>query len=185
MDVQKFNNSAAEFKLAAEAAKISLEQMLGKLTDGRCVTPNEASVYQQFVDAMNTHYRAVVAEAQALLPAEELPEEGSPLADYVAAYEARSSNMLQEKIRQIASVLELFVRIQSVARSYAEAIRPYQAKAEALLDSLQEPSLQLSTLEAPEYDTEAQALFLQCVRLCADDSDETLDEREALLDRVH
>ncbi len=185
MDVNKFNQLVDEFNIAAEAAKLSLTQMLGKITAGRCVSEEEAEVYQSFVNAMNKHYRAAVAEAQACLSVEELPEEGSPLADYVSAFQESSAILMQKRIEQIKSVLEPFIRIQSVIRFYAEALRPYQDIAEKLLASLQDSSLQISDLETDEYNTDAQALFLQCVEECADETDEGLEAREELLDRVH
>lgn len=184
MDEVKFNKAVSEFHLAADAAKLSLTQMLGKLSDGRCVTHDEAAVYLKFIDAMNTHYQTAVLEAKELLPAEELPKEDSPLDEYVAAYAFRSKNLLKERIEQITAVLEPFIRIQSTKSYYAEALRPYQNQAETVLADLQNPALQIGDLDTPVYQTDAISLFLQCLQLCKDDDDNELAEREALLDKI-
>ena len=185
MNASKFNDSVRQFELAADAARLSLSQMLRDLTAGKCISTDEAEVYLKFVSAMNDHYCTAVSEAASFLSQDELPPENSPISEYVAAYHSCSNIRLQEKIRQISDILNRFLRIQSVVRSYAEALRPYQTNAERLLESLNDPALQLTDLDRSEYNLEPQELFLRCIHECADDSDETLDKREALLDRIH
>ena len=185
MDVNRFNQAVKEYELASGGAKLALSQMQDRLAAGRCISEDDATLFQRFVETMHASYLDAVGEAKAVLSAEELPEEDSPLSVYVTAYASCSQKLLQEKISELSAVLEPFVNVRANGSHYAETLRPYQEKAQAALVALQNSSLTVSDLEGGAYSTEAEALFLECVRMCEKDADEELEQREMLLDRVH
>ena len=133
------------------------------------------------VDKLRAQYTDVCQAAAHSIPAEEMPQEGSPADAYVEAVKNSKFLEYRKQLDEMRKTLEKFVSVQSLAEMYATALAPYQKEAQELMQSINALSpVQKEDVAAFEEKTAGPAAFLKALAC----SDYDTDEGWELLDAV-
>ena len=180
MDV-KIDDLIRGFHETADDSKQQLQSILALISEGRVPDAPAMSQINATVDKLREQYTDVCQAAAHSIPAEEMPQEGSPADAYVAAVKNSKFLEYRNQLDEMHKTLEKFVSVQSLAEMYATALAPYQKEAQELMQSINALSpVQKEDVAAFEEKTAGPAAFLKALAC----SDYDTDEGWELLDAV-
>lgn len=180
MDV-KINDLIRGFHETADDSKQQLQSILALISEGRVPDAPAMSQINATVDKLREQYTDVCQAAAHSIPAEEMPQEGSPADAYVEAVKNSKFLEYRKQLDEMRKTLEKFVSVQSLAEMYATALAPYQKEAQELMQSINALSpVQKEDVAAFEEKTAGPAAFLKALAC----SDYDTDEGWELLDAV-
>lgn len=180
MDV-KIDDLIRGFHETADDSKQQLQSILALISEGRVPDAPAMSQINATVDKLREQYTDVCQAAAHSIPAEEMPQEGSPADAYVEAVKNSKFLEYRNQLDEMHKTLEKFVSVQSLAEMYATALAPYQKEAQELMQSINALSpVQKEDVAAFEEKTAGPAAFLKALAC----SDYDTDEGWELLDAV-
>ena len=180
MDV-KIDDLIRGFHETADDSKQQLQSILALISEGRVPDAPAMSQINTTVDKLREQYTDVCQAAAHSIPAEEMPQEGSPADAYVEAVKNSKFLEYRKQLDEMRKTLEKFVSVQSLAEMYATALAPYQKEAQELMQSINALSpVQKEDVAAFEEKTAGPAAFLKALAC----SDYDTDEGWELLDAV-
>lgn len=180
MDV-KIDDLIRGFHETADDSKQQLQSILALISEGRVPDAPAMSQINATVDKLREQYTDVCQAAAHSIPAEEMPQEGSPADAYVEAVKNSKFLEYRKQLDEMHKTLEKFVSVQSLAEMYATALAPYQKEAQELMQSIDTLSpVQKEDVAAFEEKTAGPAAFLKALAC----SDYDTDEGWELLDAV-
>lgn len=180
MDV-KIDELIQSFHATADDSKQQLQSILTLISEGRVPGTPAMSQINATVDKLREQYMDVCQAAAHRIPAEEMPQEGSPADAYVEAVKNSKFLEYRKQLDEMRKTLEKFVSVQSLAEMYATALAPYQKEAQGLMQSIDTLSpVQKEDVSAFEEKTAGPAAFLKALAC----SDYDTDEGWELLDAV-
>lgn len=180
MDV-KIDDLIRGFHETADDSKQQLQSILALISEGRVPDAPAMSQINATVDKLREQYTDVCQAAAHSIPAEEMPQEGSPADAYVEAVKNSKFLEYRKQLDEMRKTLEKFVSVQSLAEMYATALAPYQKEAQELMQSINALSpVQKEDVAAFEEKTAGPAAFLKALAC----SDYDTDEGWELLDAV-
>ncbi len=180
MDV-KIDELVQSFHATADDSKQQLQSILTLISEGRVPGTPAMSQINATVDKLREQYMDVCQAAAHRIPAEEMPQEGSPADAYVEAVKNSKFLEYRKQLDEMRKTLEKFVSVQSLAEMYATALAPYQKEAQGLMQSIDTLSpVQKEDVSAFEEKTAGPAAFLKALAC----SDYDTDEGWELLDAV-
>lgn len=180
MDV-KIDDLIRGFHETADDSKQQLQSILALISEGRVPDAPAMSQINATVDKLREQYTDVCQAAAHSIPAEEMPQEGSPADAYVEAVKNSKFLEYRNQLDKMRKTLEKFVSVQSLAEMYATALAPYQKEAQELMQSINALSpVQKEDVAAFEEKTAGPAAFLKALAC----SDYDTDEGWELLDAV-
>lgn len=171
MDV-KIDDLIRGFHETADDSKQQLQSILALISEGRVPDAPAMSQINTTVDKLREQYTDVCQAAAHSIPAEEMPQEGSPADAYVEAVKNSKFLEYRNQLDEMRKTLEKFVSVQSLAEMYATALAPYQKEAQELMQSIDTlspvqkedvttfekktagPAAFLKALACPDYDTD-------------------------------
>lgn len=180
MDV-KIDDLIRGFHETADDSKQQLQSILALISEGRVPDAPAMSQINATVDKLREQYTDVCQAAAHSIPAEEMPQDGSPADAYVEAVKNSKFLEYRKQLDEMRRTLEKFVSVQSLAEMYATALAPYQKEAQELMQSIDTLSpVQKEDVSAFKEKTAGPAAFLKAL-VC---SDYDTDEGWELLDAV-
>lgn len=180
MDV-KIDELIQGFHATADDSKQQLQSILTLISEGRVPGAPAMSQINATVDKLREQYMDVCQAAAHRIPAEEMPQEGSPADAYVEAVKNSKFLEYRKQLDEMRKTLKKFVSVQSLAEMYATALAPYQKEAQGLMQSIDTLSpVQKEDVSAFEEKTAGPAAFLKALAC----SDYDTDEGWELLDAV-
>lgn len=180
MDV-KIDDLIRGFHETADDSKQQLQSILALISEGRVPDAPAMSQINATVDKLREQYTDVCQAAAHSIPAEEMPQEGSPADAYVEAVKNSKFLEYRKQLDEMHKTLEKFVSVQSLAEMYAIALAPYQKEAQELMQSIDTLSpVQKEDVATFEEKTAGPAAFLKALAC----SDYDTDEGWELLDAV-
>lgn len=173
----KIEDMLTEFNTNADGSKGLLQTMLAVISEGKVPAESDVRRLDSSVTELRKKYNAICTVAMTEISAEELPEEGSPAADYVEAVRSSASVAYKRQLEEMKAILEKFISVQSLVSNYAIALQQYQQEAEELIVEISEEVEYVDELERKIAGPRVFLKSLSCEDL---DSDEGMD----LLDQV-
>ena len=164
-----FEELVRDFNTSADDSTIILQEMLRAISAGRVPEDADVKAFDQNIQRLKGQYASIEKCVASQISAEEMPAPGSPVAELVEALKNSKSIQYQKQLDAIRKTLEAFVSVRSLIERYANALRPYQEKAEELLsrivsqeeaeldalaDDMQGPIAFMDALDCEEYDSE-------------------------------
>ena len=168
----KIDDLIRGFHETADDSKQQLQSILALISEGRVPDAPAMSQINATVDKLREQYTDVCQAAAHSIPAEEMPQEGSPADAYVEAVKNSKFLEYRNQLDEMRKTLEKFVSVQSLAEMYATALAPYQKEAQELMQSIDTlspvqkedvttfekktagPAAFLKALACPDYDTD-------------------------------
>lgn len=166
-----------EFNSNAEDSKALLNEILSLISKGQVPDVEVVEKLDVSLDTLRCKYNEIYNSALSQIPADEMPEEGSPVATYIEAVKKSLVVQYKKQLKAIKEVLEKFISVQSLVSNYAAALRPYQDQAAALMERL--CCEEMNEIEKLESEVEGPKLFLKaltCGNLDSDEGMECLDQ---------
>lgn len=186
MDV-KIDELIRSFHETADDSKQQIQNILALISDGRVPDVPSMDQMNAAVTRLREQYTDVCQAAASSLPAEEMPQEGSPADAYVEAVKNSQALVYRQQLDEMHKTLEQFVSVQSLAEMYAAALAPYQKDAQELMRSMDALSpVQEEDVADFEKKTAGPAAFLKalaCPDYDTDESWELLDAASAYYPR--
>ena len=141
------------FNASADDSKVLLQNMLDIIASGKVPDESDIRKLDKLVADLREKYNTICSIAVVEVSANEMPEEGASVAEYVEAIRNSASTAYRRKLDEIKVVLMQFISIQSLVINYATALQPFQQAAENLMVALKE--------EAQPVECFLQALFVE------------------------
>lgn len=161
------------FHETADDSKQQLQSVLALISEGKVPDVPAMNRIHATVDKLREQYTDVCQAAAHSLPAEEMPQEGSPADAYVEAVKNSKFLECRKQLDEMHKTLEEFVSVQSLAEMYAAALKPYQREAQELMQSIDTlSSARKEDIAAFEKKTAGPAAFLKALACPDYDSDE-------------
>ena len=171
MDV-KIDDLIRGFHETADDSKQQLQSILALISEGRVPDAPAMSQINATVDKLREQYTDVCQAAAHSIPAEEIPQEGSPADAYVEAVKNSKFLEYRKQLDEMRKTLEKFVSVQSRVQIFADALASYQKKAQELMQSIDTLSpVQEETVTSFKEKTAGPAAFLsalECTNLYTD-----------------
>lgn len=178
MDV-KIDDLIRGFHETADDSKQQLQSILALISEGRVPDAPAMSQINATVDKLREQYTDVCQAAAHSIPAEEMPQEGSPADAYVEAVKNSKFLEYRKQLDEMRKTLEKFVSVQSRAQIFADALVSCQNEAKELIHDIEDlPSIQKKDIETFEKHTEGPTAFLKALAC----PDYYTDENWKLLD---
>ncbi len=158
----------------ADVVKNHLNEALSKIERGIAPSNEEVLVYTEGLNVLTKKYDNVVSAAKDFLSKDELPEDNSPVDDYLEAVKNSKLNSAFNEMQDIVVLLEKFVNVHSDLDSYMKAFIPFRDEIIPILAELKEAlNNKDSSIAIP--DINAQRLFVKVVETENLDNDEGLE----------
>lgn len=178
MDV-KIDDLIRGFHETADDSKQQLQSILALISEGRVPDAPAMNQINATVDKLREQYTDVCQAAAHSIPAEEMPQEGSPADAYVEAVKNSKFLEYRKQLDEMRKTLEKFVSVQSRAQIFADALVSCQNEAKELIHDIEDlPSIQKKDIETFEKHTEGPTAFLKALAC----PDYYTDENWKLLD---
>ena len=126
------------FNASADDSKVLLQNMLDIIASGKVPDESDIRKLDKLVADLREKYNTICSIAVVEVSANEMPEEGASVAEYVEAIRNSASTAYRRKLDEIKVVLMQFISIQSLVINYATALQPFQQAAENLMVALKE-----------------------------------------------
>ena len=121
------------FNASADDSKVLLQNMLDIIASGKVPDESDIRKLDKLVADLREKYNTICSIAVVEVSANEMPEEGASVAEYVEAIRNSASTAYRRKLDEIKVVLMQFISIQSLVINYATALQPFQQAAENLM----------------------------------------------------
>ena len=172
MDV-KIDNLIRSFHETADASKQQLQSILTLISEGRVPGAPAMSQINATVDKLREQYVDVCQAAAHSIPAEEMPQDGSPADAYVEAVKTSKFLAYRKQLDEMRKTLEKFVSVQARAQIFSDALASYQEESQELIRSIDTLSfVQEQDVAAFEKKTAGPVAFLKVLECCDCDTDE-------------
>lgn len=131
-----FDTSSATARLVqlSDASRKALDEAVSTVAEGRAPTNEGIESIRKVLKELRSAYDDI-RMAAASIPGLPLDEE-LPASMYIDALEADEARRAREALAPIIALLEVFVSVTSDRKTFAEALRPSQDEARAVLDLL-------------------------------------------------
>ena len=172
MDV-KIDNLIRSFHETADASKQQLQSILTLISEGRVPGAPAMSRINATVDKLREQYMDVCQAAAHSIPAEEMPQDGSPADAYVEAVKTSKFLAYRKQLDEMRKTLEKFVSVQARAQIFSDALASYQEESQELIRSIDTLSfVQEEDIAAFEKKTAGPVAFLKVLECRDCDTDE-------------
>ena len=135
MDV-KIDDLIRGFHQTADSSKQQLQSILTLISEGRVPGAPAMSQINATVDKLREQYMDVCQAAAHSIPAEEMPQEGSPADAYVEAVKNSRFLAYRRQLDEMRKTLEKFVSVQARAQIFSDALASYQEESQELIRSI-------------------------------------------------
>lgn len=164
----KLDTLLNEFSDGAEASRQFLNQVLENVTEGKIPDVDTVQQMNSAIEGLRNRYETIRFFAEEVLPAEEMPAEGSSAFDYADAINNSKALQYKKQIADIKELLERFISVKALMEQYTEALLPFQDKAKEMLLEIKQETMTLENvlgessnatlfMEAFEHDNVADA----------------------------
>lgn len=172
MDV-KIDELIQSFHATADDSKQQLQSILTLISEGRVPGAPAMSQINATVDKLREQYMDVCQAAAHRIPAEEMPQEGSPADAYVEAVKNSKFLEYRKQLDEMRKTLEKFVSVQARAQIFSDALASYQEESQELIRSIDSLSfVQKEDVAAFEKKTVGPVAFLKVLECRDCDTDE-------------
>lgn len=172
MDV-KIDELIQGFHATADDSKQQLQSILTLISEGRVPGAPAMSQINATVDKLREQYMDVCQAAAHSIPAEEMPQEGSPADAYVEAVKTSKFLAYRKQLDEMRKTLEKFVSVQARAQIFSDALASYQEESQELIRSIDTLSfVQKEDVAAFEKKTAGPVAFLKVLECRDCDTDE-------------
>lgn len=158
METKELNELLDSFNEQADLVKNKLADLLVIVSDGRIPDEEFLKSFNANMDMLEAEYKKLKDEAQSVLIADEMPEEGSRASEYVEAIFNSRSRVIKLQIEKGEKILQRFLKVKSLIAEYEVALSPFKAEAADVLKKLSEDNINEMFLEI-----EAPELFLKAL----------------------
>lgn len=157
MELKNMNELLNAFNTLADLVKNELTDLLVTVSDGRIPDTETLKAFNTDMDELVSRYNQLRNEAQSVLGAEEMPEEGSKASAYADAINSSKSRLIKLQIEKVEAVLKRFLKVKSLIAEYENVLSPFKEKASNILQEISEENIndKISEIEAPEKFLEA------------------------------
>lgn len=166
----------SEFNDYANNSTSKLEEMLAIISEGRVPSVIQRDELNSVISNLCEKYESVKNVAETELYKEELPTEGSSVAEYYNAVKNSKSALINSKIKEIEGILSKFISVQSLVAKYTDALAPLQHEAKVLLNRIDEGNI--DDIDEITEEASGPELFmkaLECEDLNTDEGNDMLD----------
>lgn len=134
--ITDIENQLGIFNTHADSSRQLLNDMLSAISEGRVPPKQQVQELDVSIEDLRQQYTLIYEIAQQQCSAEEMPEEGCPVAEYAEALKNSRAIVYRSKIAAAKVCLENFVAVKSLATMYAQPLSPYQQKAQIMLEKI-------------------------------------------------
>ncbi len=171
---ENFEELFEAFQLEANKSKTLMEDILSVISGGRVPEEDAIRDFDSSIDLLRSKYEGLHQFAEKLLSEEELPEDGSPAAEYYDAIKNSKALKYKDRIEDIKNTLMEFLSVKSLISAYEKALQPYQEQAKDLLSKISD-SIQDDELDSISDAMAGPGMFMEIMKSPDPDSEETLD----------
>lgn len=172
---------ALEEKLSscAETLRKQLGELSGCISEGYIPCEEDLVSLNKEFSELQDDYNKIIGYAKSILSNNEMPQENSPIFDYITAIRNNRSKFAEEQLNSIWLMLKRFISVKSHIETYSVALEPFQRQAEKLLNDVGIDNVN-KIVESEIY--ESAKYFLQALDIDNFECDEGLQLCEKIID---
>ena len=134
-------SAMTDFSEISDQARNHASVLLNMISAGHVPTKVQMQEFDADIAELQKHYDIILDSAKQILLEDEMPSDLSA-GELVAAVESKQKKELEKKVLAACLLLQRFTSVKSYLETYAQALEPYQKKADALLEEIDNGNLE-------------------------------------------